>query len=226
MIKTFTGYNLASGIAPADHEAWYETTYAPSCLANSNLDALIFNTVRDTISGDQTYYGIEEMHFANAAAFDAFQAEHAKDESLASDARTFRHPAFSVRTDVVNVDRANVDEVIRNPAARIATRIQQPREKSVLGYDIVAPMSAEDYDRWLWDIHSPDLFLNPHLDRIVYNTVTGTVSGSETFFRISELHIKDDSTHEAWATWHAENPVSVERSPVGKTDFRFYVLCR
>jgi len=52
------------------------------------------------------------------------------------------------------------------------------------------------------------------------------VRGEETFFRITELHIKDESTHEAWAKWYAENPVTVERSPTGKTDFRFYVFCR
>ena len=226
MIKTFTGYDLAPDIAPADHDAWFAESYAPACLADPNLDALVFNTVRGTIRVDQTYFGIEEMHFENESAFDAFQANHGTGGPLDESAKNIRQMAFSVRTDVVNVDRTNVYEMIRNPAARVATRVPQPREKSILGYDIIPPMSVEDYDRWLWDIHSPDLLLNPHLDRIVFNTVTSTVSGETTFFRISELHIKDESTHEAWAKWYAENPVTVERSPTGKTDFRFYVLCR
>jgi hypothetical protein len=224
MIKTFTGYHLAPGIAPADHDSWFATTYAPDCLANPHLDALVFNTVRSTVSGDQTYYGIEERHFANAAALDAFQGDHHKDGSLAERAQDYRLTAFSVRTDVVNVDRTNVDEMIKNPAARVSTQVTQPLEKSVLGYDIVSTMAVEDYERWLWDIHSPDLLLNPHLERIVFNTVTGTVDGDVTFFRISELHIKDESSHAAWAKWHNENPVSVDRSPVGKTAFRFYVV--
>lgn len=224
VIKTFTGYHLAPGIAPADHDTWFATSYAPACLANPHLDELVFNTVRGTVRGEQTYYGIEERHFANAAALDAFQGEYGKDGSFASRAQNYRLTAFSVRTDVVNVDRTNVDEMIINPAARVATRIRQPREKSVLGYDIVSTMTVEDYEAWLWDIHSPDLLINPHLERIVFNTVTGTVGGDETFFRISELHIKDKSSDAAWAKWHEENPVSVDRSPLGKTDFRFYVL--
>jgi len=226
MIKTFTGYHLAPGIAPAEHDSWFATSYASDCLANPHLDALIFNTVRGTVSVEQTYYGIEEKHFENDAALDAFQSDRGKDGSISGRSQNYRVAAFSVRTDVVNVDRKNVDEMIRNPSARVSTRIKQPREKSVLGYDIVSTMAVEDYERWLWDIHSPDLLLNPHLERIVFNTVTGTMDGEVTFFRISELHIKDESTHEAWAKWHDEHPVSVERSPLGKTDFRFYVLCR
>ena len=68
--------------------------------------------------------------------------------------------------------------------------------KAILGYDLVEGVSKEDYERWLWDVHVPDLLANPYLDRLVFNTVVrpvlSTSAGSptarepETFYRIAE----------------------------------------
>ncbi len=73
--------------------------------------------------------------------------------------------------------------------------------KAILGYDIIDGISIEEYERWIWDVHVPDLLANPFLDRLVFNTVirpiTATSSGSETapeattFHRIAELQFKD-----------------------------------
>ena len=106
--------------------------------------------------------------------------------------------------------------------------------KAVLGYDIVDGISVEDYERWIWDVHVPDLLANPFLDRLVFNTVirpiTATSSGSstaeepESFYRIAELHFADHHAYEQYLEWFQENPIPPERGPAGRTLFRFYVL--
>lgn len=106
--------------------------------------------------------------------------------------------------------------------------------KAILGYDIIDGVSVEDYERWIWDIHVPDLLANPYLDRLVFNTVIrpiiATSSGSpttedpETFYRIAELHFADHDAYEKYLDWFRENPIPPERGPAGRTSFRFYVL--
>ena len=109
-----------------------------------------------------------------------------------------------------------------------------PGVKAILGYDILEGVSIEDYERWIWDVHVPDLLANPFLDRLVFNTVvrpiTATSSGSataedpQTFYRIAELHFVDHDAYADYLRWFADNPIPPERGPAGRTDFRFYVL--
>lgn len=111
----------------------------------------------------------------------------------------------------------------------------KPGVKAILGYDILAGVSVEEYERWLWDIHYPDLLENPYLDRIVLDTVvrpitatsagTPTTDAAPTFDRIAELHFADGDAYEKYLRWFEEHPIPIERSPAGKTEFRFYVLC-
>jgi uncharacterized protein (TIGR02118 family) len=97
--------------------------------------------------------------------------------------------------------------------------------KAILGYDIMPGMTVEEYDKWLREIHVPDLRKIPGLKKIVFNTVKGTVMGDTTFYRIAELHYESMEAFEAAKKWRQDHPVSDERSPKGKTDFRFYVIC-
>lgn len=113
--------------------------------------------------------------------------------------------------------------------------MSEPRVKAILGYDIVEGVSVEDYERWLRDVHYPDLLANPYLDRIVLDTVvrpiTTTSAGTPTsaepqsFYRIVELHYENREAYENYLSWFEEHPIPVERSPAGRTEFRFYVLC-
>jgi hypothetical protein len=106
--------------------------------------------------------------------------------------------------------------------------------KAILGYDIIEGISIDDYERWIWDVHVPDLLANPFLDRLVFNTVvrpiTATSSGSptaeqpQTFYRIAELHFADHDAYAKYLHWFESNPIPPERGPAGKTEFRFYVL--
>ena len=76
--------------------------------------------------------------------------------------------------------------------------IDKPGIKALLGYDIVEGVSVEDYERWLADVHFPDLLANPYLDRIVTNDTIGPVTTSSagsaimdeptTFYRVVEMH--------------------------------------
>lgn len=97
--------------------------------------------------------------------------------------------------------------------------------KAILGYDIMPNMSVEDYEKWLREIHLPDLSKIPGLRKVVFNTVKGVVSGQTTFYRIAELHYDSMEAFETAKDWREKNPVSRERSPEGKTDFKFYVVC-
>ncbi len=106
--------------------------------------------------------------------------------------------------------------------------------KTILGYDVVAGVSAEDYERWLFEIHAPDLLANPYLDRIVFNKVlrpvrrasggTATVPAGSTYYRIAEMHYADEAAYQAYLDWFAEHPLPAERGPGGRTDFRFYLV--
>ncbi|MFZ0448731.1 MAG: EthD family reductase [Desulfatiglandaceae bacterium] len=97
--------------------------------------------------------------------------------------------------------------------------------KAILGYNIVAGMSVEEYEKWLREIHIPDLAKIPGLKKLVLNTVQGAIRGDENFYRIAELHYDSMESFEKARKWREKNPVSKEGSPEGKTDFRFYVIC-
>jgi ribonucleotide reductase alpha subunit len=106
--------------------------------------------------------------------------------------------------------------------------------KTILGYDIMPGVSTEEYERWLFDVHAPDLLANPHIDRIVFNKVlrpvartsggAAKVGTEQTFYRIAEMHFADEAAYEAYLDWFDKNPIPVDRGPAGRTDFRFYVV--
>ena len=97
--------------------------------------------------------------------------------------------------------------------------------KAILGYDIMPGMTVEEYEKWLREIHIPDLLKIPGLRKFVLNTVKGKVIPGMSFYRVAELHYDSMEAFEKAKKWREENPVSEERSPKGKTDFKFYVIC-
>ncbi len=109
-----------------------------------------------------------------------------------------------------------------------------PGVKAIVGYDIVDGVDVEEYERWIWDIHVPDLLANPHIDRLIFNTVlesvdttsagTPTVKDKRPMYRIAELHFADMEAYRAYRDWFVEHPIPIERSPQARTAFRFYVL--
>jgi hypothetical protein len=97
--------------------------------------------------------------------------------------------------------------------------------KVILGYRIMPGLTAEAYDRWLYEIHVPDLLANPDLRRIVFNTVLRTLRGDQDYYRIAELHYDDLAAYERAQAWSTAHPTPEERGPRGRTDFLFTVLC-
>lgn len=112
--------------------------------------------------------------------------------------------------------------------------IDEPQVKALLGYDIVDGVSVEEYERWLADVHFPDLLANPHLERLVANDIvrpiTASSSGTSTtadpvsFYRIVELHFADREAYDQYLAWFEANPIDPSRGPAGRTRFHFYVL--
>lgn len=108
------------------------------------------------------------------------------------------------------------------------------RVKAILGYDIAEGVSVDEYQRWLWQTHYPDLLANPYLDKVVFNkmiepinkTSAGTpiMDTPEAFYAIAELHYADREAYDNYLRWFENNPIPVERSPAGRSEFKFYVL--
>lgn len=105
--------------------------------------------------------------------------------------------------------------------------------KTLIGYDLEPGLTAEEYDRWLFDIHTPDILANPYVEKIVYNTVirpvTRTSGGAAevqgiTMYRVAEMHFPDMAAYEKYLEWFEANPIPPERGPKGRTAFRFYLL--
>ena len=106
--------------------------------------------------------------------------------------------------------------------------------KTLIGYDIEPGVSVEEYERWLREVHIPDILANPHVSRLVFNTVvrpvTVTSGGAArlseglSFYRIAEMHFEDMAAYERYQQWFAEHPLAPERGPAGRTAFRFYLL--
>ncbi len=106
--------------------------------------------------------------------------------------------------------------------------------KTILGYDIVDGVSEQDYEDWLFTVHAPDLLANPFLDRIVFNKVLRPVRQTSdasvpvpegySFYRIAEMHFQDEAAYTSYLAWFTEHPIPPERTPAGRTDFKFYLV--
>jgi hypothetical protein len=105
--------------------------------------------------------------------------------------------------------------------------------KTVLGYRRAPGVTEEEYERWLFDVHAPDLIENPHLDRLVFNKVerpvlsaTGGVPVPQEveLYRIAEMHFADEVAYQRYLDWWRDHPIPPERSPAGRTEFVFYVV--
>lgn len=105
--------------------------------------------------------------------------------------------------------------------------------KTILGYVIEDGVTEEEYEKWLFEIHAPDLLANPYLDRIIFNKVQGRVTSAsggtadipegEMFYRIAEMQFADEAAYGAYRDWFTNNPIPIERGPAGRTRFKFYV---
>eukprot|EP00419_Tripos_fusus_P005342 CAMPEP_0172685686 /NCGR_PEP_ID=MMETSP1074-20121228/20417_1 /TAXON_ID=2916 /ORGANISM="Ceratium fusus, Strain PA161109" /LENGTH=353 /DNA_ID=CAMNT_0013504873 /DNA_START=171 /DNA_END=1232 /DNA_ORIENTATION=- len=106
----------------------------------------------------------------------------------------------------------------------------------LLAYDICEPLSEEEYDKWLFNVHYHDLMSNPYLEKIILHTVSkdkkaklssGTeVQNSVTFFRLAELHFQSHEAYGKYIEYFQTNAIPPPRSPVGKSAFKFYLIAQ
>lgn len=106
--------------------------------------------------------------------------------------------------------------------------------KTILGYDIEPGVTEEEYERWLFEVHTPDIMANPHVDKLVFNKVlrpvartsdgSVAVDGGQTFYRIAEMHFADEDAYRRYLEWFNEHPIPPERGPGGRTAFKFYLV--
>lgn len=105
--------------------------------------------------------------------------------------------------------------------------------KTILGYQIEPGVSQAEYEDWLFNIHVPDILANPWIDELVFNKVMrpvpatsgGTAVNQElSLYRIAEMHFADEEAYQNYLQWFADHPVPAERSPAGRTAFKFYVV--
>ncbi len=106
--------------------------------------------------------------------------------------------------------------------------------KTIVGYEIVPGVSTEEYERWLFEVHAPDLLANPHLDRIVFNRVLRPVrrasGGTATVPRRREpVPRRRDALRRRGRLRALPGVVRAAPHPGrartgGRTDFRFYVV--
>ena len=107
--------------------------------------------------------------------------------------------------------------------------------KALVGYDLMPGITPEEYDRWLWEVHVPDILANPYIDKIVFNTVVEpvrTTSGGAApveqavkLYRVAEMHYRDWEHHRKYREWFDQHPIPEERGPKGRSDFKFYLVC-
>jgi len=105
--------------------------------------------------------------------------------------------------------------------------------KTILGYQIEPGVSQEEYEDWLFNVHVPDILANPYVDELVFNKVMRPVSATSggravnqelSLYRIAEMHFADEEAYQNYLQWFADHPVPAERSPAGRTAFKFYVV--
>ena len=105
--------------------------------------------------------------------------------------------------------------------------------KTILGYQIEPGVTEEEYEDWLFNVHVPDILANPHVDELVFNKVLravpatsgGTAVSQElSLYRIAEMHFADEKAYQDYVQWFEDHPVPADRSPAGRTAFKFYVV--
>jgi hypothetical protein len=105
--------------------------------------------------------------------------------------------------------------------------------KTILGYQIEPGVSEADYEDWLFNVHVPDILANPFVDKLVFSKVLRPVpftSGGTpvhqalSLYRIAEMHFASEDAYKNYLQWFADHPVPADRSPAGRTAFKFYVV--
>lgn len=102
----------------------------------------------------------------------------------------------------------------------------------LLAYDVCEPLTKDEYDQWLFEVHYHDLMSNPHLEKITLHTVTperkarlssgAEVTNAVTFYRLAEMCFKNHEAYDEYIKHFQANAIPPPRTPAGKSAFKFY----
>lgn len=115
------------------------------------------------------------------------------------------------------------------------TRRSEGTVVGLLAYSILEREGGVDeYDRWLYSEHYPDLLANPHLQKICLRSVCpgkkarlssgASVVNELEFDRLAELHFASHDAYAQYIEWFQANVVPKARTPAGRSAFKFYLL--
>jgi uncharacterized protein (TIGR02118 family) len=107
-----------------------------------------------------------------------------------------------------------------------AWRLERQGVRLVFVYRLKPGVDPDDFERWLYDTHIPDLLENPFIKRLVLNRVLAGPDGeAPRYYRTAEQHFDDEQSYLNAQEWRRAHPVPVERSagPLIEVDFR--VIC-
>jgi len=107
--------------------------------------------------------------------------------------------------------------------------------RGLLAYNLESGVTIPEYDKWLFEQHYPDLFENPALKGITLHTVLPDkptlssgkkvdVDPATEFWRLAELHFDSLDDYRSYVSWFQQHSIPSQRSPTGRSAFRFYVL--
>jgi hypothetical protein len=102
-------------------------------------------------------------------------------------------------------------------------RLDRQGIRLVFAYSLRPGVDSEEFERWLYAIHIPDLLENPYITRLVLNRVIAGPDGEPgRYYRTAEQHFVDEEAYRRSLDWRREHPVPAARAadPLIEIDFR------
>jgi hypothetical protein len=96
----------------------------------------------------------------------------------------------------------------------------------VFAYRLRPGVDSSEFERWLYDIHIPDLVANPYIKRLVLNRVIASPDGEPArYYRTAEQHFDDEDAYRKSQEWREQHPVPESRSAAPLIEVDFRVVC-
>ena len=97
--------------------------------------------------------------------------------------------------------------------------------KVLMGYDLAQGFSEDEHDRWLQEVHLPDMAKVPGLERVILNRTGQIVIGDDLPKYIAELHYTDMNTYLVARSWIKRNPFPTDSQPDGRIEIKYMFIC-
>jgi hypothetical protein len=105
-------------------------------------------------------------------------------------------------------------------------QLERQGVRLVFAYTLRPGIDPDEFERWLYDIHVPDLLKNPYIKRLVLNRVIAAPEGEPArYYRTAEQHFDDEETYRRSQEWRRQHPVPESRSAAPLIEIDFRVVC-